>query len=175
VNFAGSDPEELTAGAELRGGAAPLDPFGRLAEPVQFRINGHEITIETSAATKNKGVGDLVIDLNDAIEANGDLDGKVFALNEGGRVVLRAFEPAGRHIEVSELSDSESAALGLANGSSADASSCAVPRSRQCLRRFDDTPFTLTINGTDYAGSLLRDNTILNRSLYDLAAPQQRH
>ncbi len=65
----------------------------------------------------------------------------------------------------------KSGALGLTDGSSIDdlyvRSTTNAPVSYGVSA---DTQFTVTINGTDYAATLLRDNTILNRSLYDLAA-----
>ena len=164
-------PDGLVAGARLRGGAAPGDPFGRLAVDLDFTINGFLVSVDKAGTAGNASVDDLVRSLNGAIEANSDLKGKVAAINEGGRIVLRAIDRTVAEIIVAGLIPDESTALGIANGSSGTGltlrSTSNAPVSYGVS---ENTDFTVTINSTDFSASLTRDNTILNRSLYDLAA-----
>ena len=164
-------PAELIAGPQFRGGAAPKDAFGRLAANVDFTINGEAVALAAAGTGSNASIDDLIATLNQAIEANADLIGKIAAFNDGFRIALRSLDPSVTSITVDGLDAAESAALGIANGSSSDGlkvrSASNAPVSYGVT---DDSPFTVTINGTTFNATLFRNNTILNRSLYDLAA-----
>ena len=180
----GTDP--LLAGVTLRGGASPADPFGRLALNVALDINGVGVTVfkdddpantNTSDASDNTSIDDLVDDINTAIAAT-TLSGKIEAYNDAYRVALRAIDADVGRIALGGLSDAERDALGLVNGSSTGGtstrpdlkvvSSLAAPVS---YGAGTNTSFGISINGgTPVTAMLAAENTILNRSLYDLAA-----
>jgi Ca2+-binding RTX toxin-like protein len=177
----GASGNILTAGVTLRGGAAPSDPFGRLAAPVTFSINGQALTIALADTSSNTSIDDLIADINAAIAAlpgGNPLPGKIEAFNDGYRIAFRAIDPSIGQIVVNNLSSTESAALGFANNSTTGgsatrpgltlASSLSAPVSYGVSA---DTTFNISINGgSAVTATLLAENTILNRSLYDLAA-----
>lgn len=168
-----------TAGVILSGGAAPEDPFGRLASDVSFTINGNNLTVAAAETAGNISVDNLVADINTAIAAipGNPLGGKIEAFNDGYRVAFRAIDASIGQITVSNLSDSERDALGFANSSTGGsstrpnltlASSLVAPLSYGVS---EDTSFDISIDGgAAVTATILKDNTILNRSLYDLAA-----
>ncbi|MBD2360610.1 DUF4347 domain-containing protein [Anabaena minutissima FACHB-250] len=164
-------PTTLVAGVQLRGGATPQDLFGRLSADVTFTINGESVTVQAAATAGNTSIIDLVRSLNGAIAANLNLKGKIAAINDGYRIALRAIDTSISTIAIAGLNSAESTALGIANGSSGSGlalyTSSTAPVSYGVS---EDTNFTVTINGNNYNATLTRNNTILNRSLYDLAA-----
>jgi len=174
-------PESLVAGVQLRGGSTPLDPFGRLAVDLEFTITLNNDSNNTVAVAKglsvdNASIDDLIRTLNAAIEDKLNLRGEIAAVNDGGRIAFRAIASSVTSITVAGLSDAESAAIGMANGSTLEGLTVRSTNNAPVSYGIsaDEADFTVTINGTDYSATysatLLRDNTILNRSLYDLAA-----
>jgi len=169
-------PTDLVAGVQLQGGAPPKDPFGRLDVDVTFTINGEFISISKVDAADNASIDDLIRDLNTAIEATGltGLAGKIAAINDNYRIALRAIDKDVDSITVAGLSAGESAALGMTDDISADGLTLRSTKNAPVSYGVsEDTPFTVKINGTDYEAELTRDNTITNRSLYDLAGSLQ--
>jgi Ca2+-binding RTX toxin-like protein len=166
-------PTVLVAGVQYRGGAAPADPFGRLSADLNFTINGNAVQVMASDTGANTSINDLVRSINAAIEEglDPDLVGKVAAINDGGRIAFRSIDASVQTITIAGLGLAESADLGMSNGSSAGGlavrSSFVAPVSYGVS---EDVAFTVTINGANYNATLTRDNTILNRSIYDLAA-----
>jgi hypothetical protein len=175
----------LVAGVSLRGGASPADPFGRLADNASFQINGVGVTVykddnpantNPSNASNNSSIDDLVGDVNTAIGATA-LAGKVQAYNDAYRIAFRAIDPAVGQIALIDLSPTERGALGIDNSSTGGsatrpnltlASSLAAPVSYGVGT---NTSFDISINGeASVPVTLTANNTILNRSLYDLAA-----
>lgn len=167
-------PTALVAGVQWRAGAAPADPFGRLASDVSFTINGESVTVVAASTSTNVSVDDLVRSVNTAIEANADLKGKVAAINENNRITLRSISSSVHSLTVDGFGAGigTSAALGMQDGSSNGALAVRSVLNAPVSYGVSDesVSFTVTINGTVFNAELTRDNTIGNRSLYDLAA-----
>lgn len=167
-------PATLVAGVKWRGGAAPADPFGRLAADVVFTINGESVTVTAASTSTNVSVDDLVRSVNTAIELNLDLKGKVAAINENNRITLRSIASDVHTITVDGFGPGIgiNAALGMQDGSSNGALAVrSVLNAPVSYGVSDpDVAFTVTINGVSKVAHLTLENTIANRSLYDLAA-----
>ena len=168
-------PIELIAGVQLRGGATPSDPFGRLAANANFHIDigggAQAVQVPAASTSTNTSTDDLVKSVNAGIEANVNLKGKVAAVNDNGRIALRALAISVHTLTLDIDGGTESAALGLADGSSAGPLGVrSADNAPVSFGVSEDVAFTVTINGgAPLSATLTRDSTILNRSLYDLA------
>lgn len=167
-------PSAMVAGVSWRGGAAPADPFGRLAADVSFTINGESVTVTAASTATNVSVDDLVRSLNTAIEANADLKGKVAAINENNRITLRSIATDVQSLTIDGFGAGIgiNAALGMQDGSTNGALGVRTVVNAPVSYGVSDADveFTVTINGESRTAHLTLDNTITNRSLYDLAA-----